>query len=169
MLKITSAALAISLLTACSTPRPVVDVASRVAKMSDNMDRSIVRYVDSLNTARQMDATLLEGLRSDANVHKRANQDQIQVMTIVDDTRALSLMNNLSLVPDPDPMAALAQAPGIAATPVSFDASPLRTVAKISNDIATPGSRKEQLSVLVKAVQTVNDDLKKAASENVSR
>lgn len=158
--------LTLVLLAACTTPRPIVDTATKVAKLSDGMDRSITSYVDSLKVARQTDVKRLEGLRSDAQIHKGPNDDQVQIMTIAEESRGLKLLSSLGMQPDADPMALVGDAPAIAASPVSFDTSPLQTVAKISSDIAKPRSASEQLTVLIEFAKTVNSDLQKAADDN---
>ena len=154
------------LLTACTTPRPIVDTASLVAKMSGDMDRSVTTYVASLKAVREADARRLQQLRLDADVNRVPIRDELQIMTLAEDTRSLKVLNALAVAPAPDPM--LPGGPVVAAVPapVSFNGAPLKAVAKIANDVAEPRSSAEQLAVLLKVAQMINNDLKTAAAEN---
>ena len=155
-----------SLLAACATPQPVVDTAALVAKMSNDMDRSVTRYVGSLKTARAADARRLQELRIDADRNRGPMHDQVEIMTLAEDARSIKVLKALALPADPDPLRPGVTAPEVAPAPVTFDGAPLQAVAKIANDIAQPKSAAEQLIVLLAFATTVNTDLQKAAAEN---
>ncbi len=154
------------LLSACATPRPVIDTATLVARMSGLMDRSITDYVESLNAIRDADSRRLQELRTDADRHRRPIQDQLQIMTLAEETRTLKVFNDVALVPDADPLGVAAGAPEITSSTVSFDTEPLKAVTKISSSIAKPRSAGEQLAVLLRFTNTVNKDLLDAAAGN---
>ena len=155
-----------SLLAACTTPRPVVDTAALVAKMSNDMDRSVTQYVGSLKAARAADARRLQELRIDADRNRGPMHDQVQILTLAEDTRSIKALKALALPADPDPLRPGVAVLDVAPAPVTFDGAPLQAVAKIASDIAQPKSTAEQLVVLLAFANTVNTDLQKAAAEN---
>jgi hypothetical protein len=156
----------VSLLAACSTPRPIVDTASLVAKMSGDMDRTLTKYVGSLKAGRESDARILQELSADADVVRGPIQEQRQIMALAEETRSLKILNSLAVAPAPDPLLPRGPVVTVAPTPVSFNGAPLKAVGKIASDIAKPRSSVEELAVLLKVAQIINEDLRKAAEDN---
>jgi hypothetical protein len=157
------------LLGACATPRPVVDTAVIVAKMSSDMDTSLKSYVGSLNKVRKADAKRLQDLHNDGEKVGRAMRDEVQIMTLADDAAALKVMSGLTkvVVAEADPLRPAAiTVSGITTGPAAFDGAPLKTVAQIAGDIAKPQGVTEQFKVLLSFAQTVNADLEKATTDN---
>ena len=157
---------AVSLLSACATPRPVVDTAALVAKMSSDMDRSVTNYVGSLKTVRKLDTERLQELQSDADKRRRPIQDRIQALELADEVQTLKALDTVAVAPEPDPKRVAFAVLPVASTPVAFDSAPLQAVASIAGDLAQPRSAEEQLKVLLTFAQTVNADLQKATDEN---
>jgi len=154
-------------LAGCATPQPVVDTASRVAAMSDAMDRSVTNYIDSLKSVRQLDEQRLRELREDARRRKVPIQDQLQILAVAEDDKPVKAMNDLAVPTAADP---LGPDGGLAApvADVKFDDAPLKSVTTIARDIATPVTAADQLRVLAGFAKTVNADLQKAADSNRS-
>jgi len=162
------AIVACALLSACATPRPIVDTASLVAKMSNDMDRSVTSYVGSLKTARALDAQRLQRLQAEVDLRKRAIQEELQTLKLAEETRPLKAMTDLGtmLESSTNPMRQAAGEPAVVAKPITFDSAPLKSVASIAGEIAKPLSASEQFAVLFAFASTVNDDLKKAEEAN---
>lgn len=154
------------LLVACATPRPILDTATIVARMSEDMDKSVANYVESLKVVRERDAARLRGMRNDADRRKGPLQDQMQILTLVQEERVLKVIAGITVAPEADPLQSAAAPARVAATPITFDSAPLKNVVKITREIGTPPSNAEQLQVLLKFAKTVNDDLRKAADDN---
>ena len=160
--------IAVVLLPACATPRPIVDTASLVAKMSNDMDRSVTSYIGSLRTARALDAKRLARVQADVDLRQRWNQEELQMLKLAQDTRPLEAMTALGamLQPGADPLRQPAGGPAFVPGPVSFDGAPLKGLASITNGIAKPLSSSEQFAVLFAFAKTVNDDLKQSEDAN---
>lgn len=165
-MKVASCLLMALLLVACSTPRPIVDTATIVTRMTNDMDSSVSNYVSSLKTVRQSDATRLQELRLFGEEDELFVREQAQILALANETGTLKVLNTLALASDPDPLRAAPVAANAASPGITFDGAPLKAVAKITADIAQPRSAGEQLLVLVTFAKTVNEDLAKAAKAN---
>ena len=154
------------LLSACATPQPIVDTAALVSKMSSEMDRSVSSYVESLALVRKSDAVRVEGTRTDVQNQRRSLADDVRILKLADDAVIVKTLTALTEEPAPDPLKSTAVAANTAASKASFDAAPLKNVAKVTAEIAQPRSAAEQLRTIVKFAKDVNDDLNKAAAEN---
>lgn len=156
------------LLSACQTPKPIMNTAATVTKMSNEMHGAVSVYAKSLQSLRKSDAERLQGMRADADRRRSAAYDQIQIMTLSDEVRPVKVLASLAALPIPDPLHRGTTAAGLepAASPLKFDGAPLKDVAKITADIAQPRSTAEQLKALLSFGQTVNDDLLEAAAKN---
>jgi len=157
------------LLSACATPRPVADVATLVAKMSNDMDQSVTNYVGSLKTLRKLDAARLQKLQANADKARRPVKERLSVLMLADESRTVNALNTLAVAPEPDPMrVAILTVPPIASDPLVFDSAPLKAVSNIAGDIARPRGAEDQLKVLLAFAKIVNEDLKKATDDNNS-
>jgi hypothetical protein len=154
----------LALLSACATPKPIVDTAATVARMSNEMESVVSSYAKSLKSLRQADAERLEALRGDADRRRREPEDEMQILSLAGDARALAVLKSLASTPQ-EPVRAMAASKS-SEHPVGFDGAPLKAVAKITADIAQPRGALEQLKALLVFARTVNADLQKATTEN---
>lgn len=154
------------LVSACSTPQPIVDTAALVSKMSSDMDRSVTSYVASLALVRQSDARRVAGTLTDAQNQRRSLADDVKILQLADDAVIVKALTALTAEAVADPLKSATAASGKSAPKASFDATPLRNVAKVTSEIAQPRSSAEQLRTILKFAKDVNDDLNKAAAEN---
>jgi hypothetical protein len=164
-MRVAFAGCAALLLAGCATPRPIVDTASLVSRMSDAMDRSVANYVDSLKTVREADERRLQELRSDAQLRKLPIQEHLQILAVAEDDRPVRVMNALAMPVGADPLgpdAGLAAPP----VPVKFDDTSLKSVITITQSIAKPPTATEQFKLLMDFAKAVNADLQKAADGN---
>ncbi|HKQ14124.1 MAG TPA: hypothetical protein VJT80_11885 [Steroidobacteraceae bacterium] len=157
---------AAALLSACATPQPIVDTAALVSKMSSEMDRTVTSYADSLALVRKWDAVRVEGTRANVQNQRRSLADDLKILKLADDAVIVKTLTALTEEPPPDPLKSTRSAASKAASKVSFDAAPLKNVAKVTAEIAQPRTAAEQLRSIVKFTKDVNDDLIKAAETN---
>lgn len=156
------------LLSACSTPQPIVDTAALVSRMSSDMDRSVTSYVDSLALIRQSDARRVEATRMDGQKHRRSLADDIRILQLADDPLIVKTLTALTVEPAADTLksAKVASGKSAASPQASFDATPLRNVSQATAGIAQPRSSGEQLRTILRFATDVNHDLIEAAAEN---
>lgn len=153
------------LLAGCATPKPIVDTASRVATMSDAMDRSFTNYVNSLKSVRQADEQRLKEMRGDARRRKMPVQEQLQILAVAEDDRPVRVMSALAIPPAADPLGVDTDLAAPSAE-IKFDDTSLKSVATIARDIARPATAAEEFKVLVSFAKTVDVDLQKATDSN---
>lgn len=159
---------ALVLLSACATPAPIVDTAATVTRMSNEMDSVVTRYAKSLKTLRQADTSRLDALRADADRRRREPEDELRILALAEDDRALAVLKSLTSGTPQEASRSLAGSKADAERSVSFDGAPLKAVAKITADIAQPRGTLEQLAALLEFAKTVNTDLQKATAENAT-
>ena len=156
-------------LTACQTPRGVIDTSTAVSQLATKLNGAMSDYVSVSNAKRVDDENRLAQAQQETLLRTAANDDQFKILDLsTRDERTRDIVNALRTAVVVTPVSKQSATSSEAARLAtefginSFDSGPLTQIATTAGDLAKPKDLKEELLAFGTFSKQVYDELESA-------